>query len=107
MKSFIAMLSLLALMTAQAGTVSPKALAGLESRMDNINAALEQKLDSTSTNDYYEGKIIAGIADAVRSKLATAEKMFDAISSEEDLTEENIAAISAVLDQSEELIEEI
>ena len=107
MKSFIAMLSLLAIFAVQAGTVSPKALAGLESRMDNIEVALESKLDSSNTNDYFQGKIIAGIADTVRTQLATAQKMFNAISSEEDLTEENIAAISEVLDQSEALIQEI
>ena len=106
MKTFIAMLSLLAVLTAQA-SVSPKVLVGLESRMDNQKAALEVAVNSANTDDLIEGKIVASIMNMVEAKLATAQKMFDAISSEDDLTEENIAAISAVLDQADSLIQEI
>ena len=106
MKTFIAMLSLLTVLTAQA-SVSPKVLVGLESRMDNQRYELEVKVNSANTEDIVEGKIVASIMNMVEAKLATAQKMFDAISSEDDLTEENIAAINAVLDQADLLIQEI
>lgn len=106
MKSIIAMLSLLTVLTVQA-SVSPKALVGIESRMDNQKVALEDKVNSANTDDLIEGKIVASIMNMVEAKLATAQQMFDAISSEKDLTEENIAAINAVLDQADLLIQEI
>ncbi len=106
MKSFIAMLSLFTLITAQAATISTKVLVGMESRIENQKAELVTKLDSANTDDIVEGKIIASITHLVEEKLATAEKMLASLN-ESDLTSEKIAEISAILDQADTLIQEI
>lgn len=107
MKTFIAMLSLFTLMTVQAATVSAKALIGIESRIEIQRELLNEKLNSVDTQDLTEGKIIAAMANMIENKLATAEEMLNSIASDAELTEENVARINAVLDQSEKLIEEI
>ena len=106
MKAFIAALSLFTIITAQAATVSAKALLGIESRITVQRDALNDKLNTVDTTDITEGKIVAAMANMIESKLELAESMLNSIS-ESDLTEENIAKINAVLDESELLIEEI
>jgi hypothetical protein len=106
MKAFIAALCLLTMITAQAATVSAKALLGIESRITLQRDALNDKLNAVNTTDITEGKIVAAMANMIESKLELAEQMLNSIS-ESDLTEENIAKINSVLDESELLIEEI
>lgn len=106
MKTFIAMLCLFTLITAQAATVSAKALLGIESRIELQKETLNDKLNSFETDDITEGKIVAAMVSSIESKIAAAEASLNSLS-EDDLTEENIAAINAILDQSEKLIEEI
>ena len=106
MKTIIAMLSLLTVITASASTISAKALVGIESRIENQKAALSYKLDSANTDDIIEGKIVASITHMVEEKLAKAEKMVNSIN-ESDLTAAKVAEINAVLDESETLIQEI
>lgn len=107
MKSFIAIVSLFALITAQAATVSAKALLGIESRIEMQREALKEKLNNFETDDITEGKIVAAIVYSVEEKLARAEEGLNSIASEEQLTEENVDAINKILDESERLIEEI
>lgn len=107
MKTIIAIVSLFALITAQASTISAKALVGIDSRIEIQREALNDKLSSVNTDDLTEGKIVAAIAGMVESKLQEAQELVNSIVSEEQLTEENIALINAILDQSEELIQEI
>lgn len=107
MKSFIAIVSLFALITAQAATVSAKALLGIESRIEMQREALKEKLNNFDTDDITEGKIVAAIVNSVEEKLAQAEEGLNSIASDEQLTEENVDAINKILDESERLIEEI
>lgn len=106
MKTFIAIVSLFTIITAQAATVSAKALAGIDSRIELQREILNDKLSSFETDDITEGKIVATMVNLIESKIAQAEAAANLIGDEE-LTEENIAAINAILDQSEKLIEEI
>lgn len=106
MKAFITVLSLFTIITAQAATVSAKALLGIESRISLQREVLNDKLNAADTSDITEGKIVAAMTNMIESKLALAEEMLNSLS-ESDLTEENVAKINAVLDQSELLIEEI
>lgn len=107
MKSFIAIVSLFTLITAQAATVSAKALLGIESRIENQKEALNDKLNSFYTDDVIEGKIVAVMTNTIEDKLAQAEEMLNSIDTDEQLTEEKIAEISALLDEVERLIQEI
>ena len=107
MKTFIAIISLFTILTAQAATVSVKALLGIESRIEIQREALNEKLGSVDSEDLTEGKIIAAMGNMVEEKLATAEQLLNSISSDEQLTEEAVAEINDILDQSEKLIQEI
>jgi len=106
MKTFIAIVSLFTIITAQAATVSAKALLGIESRIEIQREVLNDKLNSFETDDITEGKIVATMVNLIESKIAQAEESLNSIS-EEELTEENIAKINSILDESEKLIEEI
>lgn len=106
MKTFIAIVSLFTIITAQAATVSAKALLGIESRIEIQREALNDKLNSFETDDITEGKIVATMVNLIESKIAQAEESLNSIS-EDELTEENIAKINSILDESEKLIEEI
>lgn len=106
MKMFIATLSLLALMTAQAASLSPKVLVGLDSRMENQKAELEAKVNAANTDDITEGKIVASINQLVLAKIALAQDMLNSLS-DDGITEENIALVTAVLDEADKLISEI
>lgn len=107
MKTFIAIVSLFTILTVQASTVSVKALLGIESRIEIQREALSEKLNSVETDDLTEGKIIAAMTNMVEKRLATAEDMLNSITSEDQLTEEAVAQINDILDQSEKLIQEI
>lgn len=106
MKTFIAIVSLFTIITAQAATVSAKALLGIESRIEIQREILNDKLNSFETDDITEGKIVATMVNLIESKIAQAEESLNSIS-EDELTEENIAKINSILDESEKLIEEI
>jgi outer membrane PBP1 activator LpoA protein len=106
MKTFIAIVSLFTIITAQAATVSAKALLGIESRIELQRDALNVKLNSFETDDITEGKIVATMVNLIENKIAQAEESLNSIS-EDELTEENIAKINSILDESEKLIEEI
>ena len=54
-----------------------------------------------------EGKIVASMISMIEEKLAAAENSLNAINSDESLTEENVAQINSILDESQKLIEEI
>lgn len=107
MKAFIAIVSLFTLITAQAATISAKALIGIESRIEMQRLALQDKLSSFETDDITEGKIVAAMVNTIEAKLESAEHALDSIASDEQLTEENVDAINKILDESEKLIEEI
>ena len=106
MKTFIAIVSLFTIITAQAATVSAKALLGIESRIEIQREILNDKLNSFETDDITEGKIVATMVNLIENKIAQAEESLNSIS-EDELTEENIAKINSILDESEKLIEEI
>ena len=106
MKSFIAMLSLFTLITAQAYTVPTKFLVGMESRIENQKTELASKIASANTDDIVEGKIVASITYLVEQKLAKAAAMLDSLN-ESDLTTDKINEITEILDQADKLIEEI
>ena len=108
MKAFIAMITLFAVMSVQAATISAKAMLGCESRIENQRVALQEKLNSLEdTGDITEGKIVASIVNMVYDRLVQAEEALLAIDSDEKLTVEAIDAINKILDESEELIREI
>jgi predicted xylose isomerase-like sugar epimerase len=107
MKTFIAIVSLFTILTVQASTMSVKALLGIESRIEIQREALSEKLNSVEIDDLTEGKIIAAMANMIEKKLAIAEEMLNSITSEDQLTEEAVAQINDILDQSEKLIQEI
>lgn len=107
MKTFIAIVSLFTILTVQASTMSVKALLGIESRIEIQREALSEKLNSVETDDLTEGKIIAAMANMIEKRLATAENLLNSITSEDQLTEEIVAKINKILDQSEKLIQEI
>ena len=107
MKAFIALVSLFTILTVQASTISAKSLLGIESRIELQKQSLQDKLNSFETDDITEGKIVAAMVNLIENKLEAAEQSLNNISSEENLTEENIAKINSLLDESEKLIEEI
>lgn len=107
MKAFIALVSLFTVLTVQASTVSAKALLGVESRIEMQRLTLQDKLNSFDTDDITEGKIVAALVNMIEEKLEAAEQSLNNIDSEEKLTEENVAKINSILDESEKLIEEI
>lgn len=107
MKTFIAIVSLFTLVTAQAASISVKALLGIESRIEIQREALNEKMKSIDSEDLTEGKIVAAMGDLIEEKLATAEEKLNSINSEDQLTEEAVAEINNILDESELLIQEI
>lgn len=107
MKSFIAIVSLFTLITAQAATISAKALLGIESRIETQREALNDKLDSFTTEDMTEGRLVAAMTNLIQDKLEEAEDMLNSINSDEELTEEKVAEINKILNEVERLIQEI
>lgn len=107
MKALVVLFSFLTLVSAFAGSISPKALLGIESRIELQRMALNEKLNSVNTDDITEGKIVAAMASSIEAKLEKAERALSLIESDNELTEENVAKINAILDESERLIEEI
>ena len=111
MKSIIAMVSLLALISAQAAVISPKAASVIESRISNQKIALENKVATVNTNDIVQGKVAAVMSNEVEVLLNNAENMLQAISADTGLTSSNIAEkvleIEAVLNAADLLISEI
>lgn len=107
MKAFIAVIALFTIVTAQAATISAKALIGIESRIEIQREALQDKLSNFETDDIVEGKIVAAMVNQIEDKLKAAEQALNSIASDEQLTEETVAEINSILDESERLIEEI
>lgn len=107
MKAFIAVIALFTIVTAQAATISAKALIGIESRIEIQREILQDKLSNFETDDIVEGKIVAAMVNQIESKLKAAEQALNSIASDEQLTEETVAEINSILDESERLIEEI
>ena len=106
MKTLLIIASLFTMITAHAA-VSAKSLLGIESRIEIQRESLQEKLRSFETDDYMEGKIVASMVSMIEEKLTSAENSLNAIVSDESLTEENVAQINSILDESEKLIEEI
>lgn len=107
MKALVVFFSFFALVSAFAGNMSPKALLGIESRIELQRIALNDKLNSANIDDITEGKIVAAMANSIESKLEQAEKALSSIESDNELTKENVDKINAILDESERLINEI
>ena len=107
MKTLLVFLSFFTILSSFAAQVSPKALVGLESRIDLQRSELNQKLNSINTDDITEGKIVAAMVNMIESKLEQAENSLDSIESDNELTEERINKINQILDESERLIKEI
>lgn len=107
MKALIVIFSFLTLMSSFAATISAKALAGIDSRIEEQRSDLNKKLNAANTDDFMEGKIVAAMANMIENKLEKAEKELALIESDDELTEENVAKINAILDESEKLIKEI
>lgn len=107
MKAFIAIIALFTIVTAQAASISAKALLGIESRIEIQRLALQDKLSNFETDDIVEGKIVATMVNSIESKISQAEEALNSIASDEQLTEESVDAINKILDESEKLIEEI
>ncbi len=107
MKLLIVIFTLFTLSSTFAQTISAKALVGIDSRIEMQKNDLNKKLNNFDTDDITEGKIVATMVNEIEFRIKQAEKELAKIESDNELTEENVAKINAILDESEKLIEEI
>ena len=111
MKAFIAMLSLVTMISAQAATISSKSVSAIESRIETQRSILNDKINSANTDDIVEGKVVATMSYKVEVLLENAESLLSAVASEKNLSKASIAAkiaeINAVLNDAEMTIQEI
>jgi hypothetical protein len=107
MKTLLVMIALLSVSSLHAATTSAKVLGEIDIRIEMQRDALNEKLNNLDADDLTKGKIIASMVNMIEEKLVNAESLEDAISSDEDLTVENVDKINSVLDLSEELIKEL
>ncbi len=111
MKTIIATLSLLALISAQAASISPRTVSVIESRIENQKVALDKKVSSANTDDMVQGKVVAVMSYDVEVLLENAEKMLESVNADKNSSDKAIAKkvseIKAVLDASDLLINQI
>lgn len=111
MKTFLAMISLLTLISAQAATISSKTVSEIEVRIENQKIALEKKVSSANTDDIVEGKVVAVMSYNVEVLLETAATLLVSLDDEKNISEKAIAArvleINSYLNDAEVLIQSI
>ena len=111
MKSFIAILSLVTVISAQAATVSKQTVSSIASRIEVQRVTLDDKVSNANTDDIVEGKVVATMSNQVEVLLKTAQQMLDSAAAAKKLTKaevaEKVSDINAVLEVAKLLTSEI